>query len=324
MRRELRAAITRHVPDVVLVLYPGQLLVHDVRAVFQGPVVLDLFLSAHDTAVVDRRMFRPGSWPARGLARLDRAAANAASVSLLDTEPHADRLAVLTRLPRARFATVRVSDPDAPDTPAPYGAQRVGEKLEVLFFGTGVPLHGLSTVLDAVERAPGVRLVVVGGSETDRQRASQMRPGSVVLEDPFVPRERIARLLDRAHLALGIFGTSPKAELVVPFKVVHALAAARPVLTGDTLAVREALVPGVECFTCKSGDARQLAAVLSELQNQPARLAAVGAAGRDAYERLFSLRATGQQLVQILEEQTGVRALPVSPARGKELVPVSG
>ena len=59
-------------------------------------------------------------------------------------------VAELTGLPGSRFDYVPVSDPDAPDRPAPYRPPQPGAALDVLFFGTGVPLHGLDVLLDAV------------------------------------------------------------------------------------------------------------------------------------------------------------------------------
>ena len=74
LRSELQRAIDDFTPDAVLVPYPGHLAVRTVRQVYRGPVILDLFLSAWSTAVVDRRLFPAWSPPARYLEHLDAAA----------------------------------------------------------------------------------------------------------------------------------------------------------------------------------------------------------------------------------------------------------
>ena len=61
VRRQVVDAIEAHRPDLILVPYPGHLIVPWIRRVFDGPIVLDLFLSVFDTVVGDRQRFRPGS-----------------------------------------------------------------------------------------------------------------------------------------------------------------------------------------------------------------------------------------------------------------------
>ena len=111
---QLQAAIATANPDAVLVPYPGHLVVSWARDVWTGPLILDLFLSAYDTAVLDRRMFREGSLMARWMRRMDRRACVAADRVLLDTEQNLKFVASLVDLPRNRFAAVPVSDPEAP------------------------------------------------------------------------------------------------------------------------------------------------------------------------------------------------------------------
>ena len=76
------------------------------------------------------------------------------------------------------------------------------------------------------------------GTPADRELAARLPEARLDLQPEFVDRQRLQELLDRAHLVAGVFGTSAKAGRVVPFKVVHALASGRPVITADTPAVR--------------------------------------------------------------------------------------
>ena len=131
-----------------------------VRSWFRGPVILDLFLSAYGTAIEDRRMFGPRSVPARLFRRLDRRACRAADLVLLDTPQHAQLVAELLAPDRADVDWVPISDPDEAGVGAsPLPARAEGRPLELLFFGTGVPLHGLQTLIQAVATCRGDAMV---------------------------------------------------------------------------------------------------------------------------------------------------------------------
>jgi glycosyltransferase involved in cell wall biosynthesis len=304
----LRRSLQRMSPSAILVPYPGHLLVRAVKRSTRLPVVLDLFLSAYDTAVTDRAMFADGSLPARLLRRLDARACASADLVLVDTEENAHFLHELTGLPEERFAAVPVGDPDAPAVPAPYPAPVSGGPLELLFFGTGVPLHGLPVLLEAVQQVNDVRLTLVGGTAEDRAMARATLAARLDLQPEFVDRDRLQQLLDRAQLVAGVFSTSDKASRVVPFKVVHALASGRPVITADTRALRTHLGTSAAVFAVPAGNAQELAAELQRLHASPDRLMRAAAAARSAYDEHFAVRRSGAHLRSLLAELGGGRS----------------
>lgn len=314
--RKLDAAIEAHQPDLLLVPYPGHVTVRWARSIFPGPILLDLFLSAHDTAVLDRKLFHEASPLAWLLKRLDRQACHAADLVLVDTPQHADHLAGLLGLPRTTLDWVPVSDPAEPPRAAPCPEIRAGDRLEVLFFGTGVPLHGLPILLSAVERCRNVRLTLIGGRPGERAQAEGLGD-KVRLLEPFLPEAALRRHLRQCHVVAGIFGTSPKARRVIPLKVMLALAAGRPVVTADTPAVRELLCPGADCLVVPPGDVGALAAQLQQLADEPRRLLALADAARRAYDRSFSLSRSGARLAGLcgglvgIQERTAAGGLPV-------------
>ncbi|MEZ5963402.1 MAG: glycosyltransferase [Planctomycetota bacterium] len=301
-----RAAVT---PDVVVVPYPGHFMAPMVRSVFRGPIVLDLFLSAHDTAVEDRGYFGPRSLVARALAGIDRRACEAADLVLLDTPTHAQRVATTCGLPAGRVGWLPVGDPDAAAAAEPY--PELAAPLRLLFFGTGVPLHGLPVLVEAVERCGGsVHLDVIGGSPAER-RAIAARPSSCVTLGPaFVDRVPLQRAIAAAHVVCGVFGRSGKTARVIPFKVMHALAAGRPVLTGDTPAVREWMQPGHDVLVAPTDDAAALADTLQGLVREADTLPAIARAARAAYERRFSPEALADQCRALLAPLLGAHHAP--------------
>lgn len=295
--RQLRWELARRRPRCVVVPYPGHGVVQAVRSATDVPVVLDLFLSAYDAVVEDRRLCAPGSLGAWWLQRLDTRACRAADVVLLDTPLNAAYVAALTGVPPHRFAWLPVHDPDAaPPLPWP----RDDAAMRLLFFGTGVPLHGLATLLDAVAAVPAVNLTLVGGTAPDRVRALRQLGPRLRLEPEFVARTRLADLLGQAQLVAGVFGAGGKAQRVVPFKLVHALAAGRPVLTGDTPAVRQWLDGSGAVFLAPPDDAAALSTVLAELAAAPARVAAAAAAARAAYDRHFATAPLARRCGELL------------------------
>lgn len=307
--RQLRAAIAAHRPDLVLVPYPGHVVVRWARSAFAGPIILDLFLSAHDTAVSDRGMFHPASPMALVLKRLDRLACLAADLVLVDTPQHAGHVAEVLGCPRGKLDWVPVSDPRESGEGIPYAGVQPAERLEVLFFGTGVPLHGLDTLLRAVERCQRLRLTLIGGSPEDRAQAGKLGMDKVRLLEPFLPDADLRQHLERTHLVAGIFGTSGKAQRVIPLKVMLALSTGRPVLTADTPAVRGLLQPGIDCLVVPPGDVQALAACLQQLADKPECLPPLAAAARRAYDRTFSLARTGARLAGLC------RGLEMAPLR---------
>ncbi len=301
LAQQVGAAVAAERPQCVVVPYPGHLCVRTVREAVPAdvPVVLDLFLSAYDTVVEDRQLARPGSLAAHWLQRLDTRACAASNLVLLDTPANAAYVAALTGLPGERFTWLPVHDPAAPALASPYPVA-IGGRLQVLFFGTGVPLHGLRTLLAAAAQVPAVDLTLVGGTAADRELARGVLGGRLRLEPTFVERARLQELLAQSQLVAGVFGSSGKAQRVVPFKLVHALAAGRPVLTAATPAVQGWLAGCGALFDVPAGDVPALASALRELAAAPAVLAAAAAAARPTYERHFGTAALARRWQQLL------------------------
>jgi glycosyltransferase involved in cell wall biosynthesis len=88
----------------------------------------------------------------------------------------------------------------------------------------------------------------------------------------------------------------------VPWKVVHALAAGRPVVTADTPSVCRWLDGSGAVFLVPANDTDALAGELSRLAAEPTLVAEAAAVARDAYERSFSTARTAQRWQALLQQ----------------------
>ena len=297
--------------DLVLVGFPGYIdaaLARVLTLPRRIPVISDIFVSLYETAE-DRgagRAPEPGrlAVPGRGLVVLPPGrqgpARHPGPHRLLRRALPAETGDVPPGVDRGRRG--------APPTPAPRRGRGESAPFRVLFVGTFIPLHGFDHIVDAAEHLEregrDVEFVVAGGG----QRMADSAPGRDGKEahvDPLPGRgseKRAGRPHGRGRHLPRHLRTGGKAARVIPNKLFEALAMARPVITADTPAVREALVDGVHVRLCPPGDGGALAAAIASLQDDDDARQTMGDAGRQLFREKFSVAALSADVGRIVTE----------------------
>jgi glycosyltransferase involved in cell wall biosynthesis len=281
--------------DAVLVGYPGHADVFAARrALPDVPLVFNPLVSLADTLVADRGRFGQRTLAARALRSLDRRAFAAADLVVADTRAHAELFSMLGARDVAVVpvgADERVFHPpwQAPDEPL------------VLFVGKLIPLHGLDTILNAAHAVGDVAFRVAGdGQLADRLRD---RPPNVEWV-PWIEYDRLGDAYRGATCALGIFGTSAKAERVIPNKAYHALACGTPLVTADTRGARELVVDGESGLLVPAGDADGLAAAVRSMVEDTQLQHRLSVGGNDAYRRTAGEDVLATRWREVVERVT--------------------
>ena len=262
--------------EVIVVGFNGQLDVLLARLLAGGrQIVFVPLVTVSETLVEDRGVYPAGSILARLFRELDRWTLMAADVVVMDTQAHADYLVGELGVPADKLRVHYLGAesayaPQATRTSRPLEWQP-GPRLKVLAYASYLPLHGMEVVAAAaadLRPEEGIAFLIVGsGPERERVEAQFRSLPHVTLED-WMPQEELVGQLWASDVALGIFGTSAKAHMVIPNKVYQAAQAGCPVVTLDTPAIREVFVPGESLVAiAASGDA--LAATLRELAEDP-------------------------------------------------------
>jgi len=279
--------------DAFIVGYPGHLDLPAARRAARGrPVVFNPLVSLADTLVADRRRFRPGSLPARMLETIDRRAFRSADVVVADTDVHARFFAELAGLGEVAVCFVGAEE----RLFQPSWRQR--DRFVALFVGKLIPLQGVDTILAAARAAPEIPFRVVGSG----QLAPLLRDRPRNVEHvPWVEYEELPGEIGSAGCALGIFGTTGKAQRVIPNKAFQALACGAPLVTADTPAARELLIDGESALLVPPGDPTALAATVRRLAADPVLAERIATGGRAAYERDASEAVLGERWRGIIE-----------------------
>jgi glycosyltransferase involved in cell wall biosynthesis len=277
--------------DALIVGYPGHFdLPAAKRAAQRRPVVFNPLVSLADTLVEDRARFKRGSLAARLLTRVDRTAFRAADLVVADTGEHAK---LFRDLGARRVGVCLVGAEERVFRPG----WQMHEPFTALFVGKLIPLHGIDTVLAAARLAPEIQFRVVGSGQLERVLES--RPPNVDwvrwVEYPKLPAH-----LQACGCALGIFGTTAKAQRVIPNKVFQALACGAPVVTADTPAIHE--LGEDAAMLVPPGDAQALADAVRLLATDRALRAELSARGLTAYSERASEAILGARWRALIEE----------------------
>jgi len=288
--------------DVYLVSYPGWFdipIVWLVSRIRCKPLVFDPFISLWDTAVVDREVISRGSFANWALRWIDRTALRLADYVVADTDAHLRKYSEIAGRSLKGFVLPVGSD----ETVFGVLSDEPVDGTLVAFYGTYVPLQGVTTIIRAAHALRSVRFRIIGsgqGRPEVEQLISELQLDNVDLVDPVAYGE-LPGLLSPAALCLGIFGDSTKADNVIPHKVYDYLAMGKPVITRNSTAVEEmGLFDAM--ITVPPSDPVALAGAIIDLLSDEAARAKIALRGRMVFQSRYSSHALAFDLARFLEE----------------------
>ncbi len=288
------------VHDVVVVNYPGHLdvlILYPFAKMRGATVVWDAFISAYSTIVEDRQLFSSRHPVGRLAFFVDWLACRAADIIILDTAAHAAYFEQKYSLPVNKVYPIFVG---VEETYFPSQPQET-QNSQVLFYGKFIPLHGISTIIDAARQLSEepINWVLIG----DGQEAPLIRknlaafPIDRLTWIDWVEYERLIDYIHASTVTLGVFSNSEKAANVIPNKVGQCLMAGRPVITRHGPGINELaskLSSGL--ILIPPADASALANAVREAIRQPVTV------DGENLSRYMSKEAVAKSFLRILPQ----------------------
>ncbi|HYG84404.1 MAG TPA: glycosyltransferase [Verrucomicrobiae bacterium] len=259
----------RHLPhaDMVLVGHLGLFDIRLARILFRKvPIALDYMISGLGTAK-DRGVKK--GLKTKLIEWLDMSALKRSNIIIVDTEEHFE---ALPRQYKHRGLVVYVGAPlDWFTVQKSLSRRAVHTPIKAIFFGLFTPLQGTPTIAKAltlVTKPIEVTLVGGGQDEPEVRAILASAPRHVkVTWLPWVEREKLPAFVASHDICLGIFGTTEKAQKVVPNKIYQGAAMGTVMVTSDTPPQRRLLQKG--SLLVPPGDAEALANALDSLADDP-------------------------------------------------------
>jgi len=266
------------------------------------PLVVDPLISAYEKEVFEKHKWLPESKRAERKRRQESNLFAAADVVVADTPAHAAFFREKLDVRPEKICVLYVgAETDLFSATAP---QPLRPPFEVLFFGSFLKLQGPDVIVQAAAAARDLpaRWVLLGDGDLKAGIERQAKGMPNIAFEPWIRFNALPERIGRADILLGIFGTTLKADLVIPNKMFQAMAAVRPVITRTAaaypLALRESDVIG----WVPPGDPPALAGILRKWLEQPVALSERGRQTRRLFDAHFNAGVLRQQLTAILEK----------------------
>ena len=264
------------------------------------PIVADPLISAYEKEVFEREKWVPGSAMAEKRRRWEARLLVQADIVLADTPAHADFFSKELGITRDKLGVLYVGAETEYFRPAPMPSPV--PPFEILFYGSFLPLQGADVIVAAARQTEAMpfRWVLLG--EGPMRGEIQRRSAGLrnVTFEPWIDYKSLPGRLARAHILLGIFGTTLKADMVIPNKVFQAMSMGRPVITRAGSAYQETLSQSDVVGWVPQGDPDALAACVRKWLASPEKLADRGKKTRVLFETYFGHEKLREMLSKIL------------------------
>jgi glycosyltransferase involved in cell wall biosynthesis len=265
------------------------------------PLVADPFISAFEKEMLEKRKWAPDSKRALQKRRWETHLLAKPDVVIADTPAHAaffrDELQVP---PKKLFVLYLGAETDwfpcmPPPPPKP--------PFEVLFYGSYLQLQGVDVIVEAAKKTSDLNLdwVLLGDGGLRPEIEKRAHGLTHVSFEPWLAYQKLAERMAKAHILLGVFGTTLKADLVIPNKVYQSMAVGRPVITRTAKAYQETIGASDIVGWVAPGDPSALAQRVRAWVGEPEKMALCGCATRKLYDAHFNFQKLKMMLQQIID-----------------------
>lgn len=285
--------------DVIIVGYPGHIVVPLARLFGAAPVVSDLLGSLSDAA---EHTYDAGFLSRTWFSWVDRLAIAFSDAVLVDSEAQKEYM-------RRRYGSgnkYRVVYTGADEEVFGPRGERDTTKTEpfvVLFRGRLIPQSGIMHILDAAERLQNDRRFtfrIIGYGpllKVVRERASKL--SNVELISEHISFEEMRRLMLDADVSLGQFGDNARSDRNIPHKAFESISMGIPYLTARVPGMFELLEDEVSCLMVPVENPEAIKAALERLRADRALGKRLSEKARAVYESRASARAISSVIAAI-------------------------
>jgi glycosyltransferase involved in cell wall biosynthesis len=248
-------------------------------------VVFDPLISKYMTNIKDYKKYNKIGYEALRSLYRDLRSTNKANFLIFDTHAHRNYFIKKYNLSPHKTGIVYVGANTKDFESKPQLEKQDPKKFRIGFVGNFIPLQGVLKILKAAKLLrdeKDIEFVFIGNGY-EYQKAIEFQQQNNLEQVIFEGRVDYANLdnhINNFDLCLGIFGNTLKSNLVIPNKIFNYASCGQPILTMETLAVKEVFKHEENIFLCKA-EAKEIANSIKILKDNPELRRKLGKNGFD-------------------------------------------
>lgn len=294
--------------DVMVVGYPGQFDVFLARILAwlrNKPLVWDIFMSIYLISI-ERELEKRNRFVVSLLKTVESIALELPDMLILDTMDYVEWFSKNNRTNPKRFRLVPTGADDRIFFPEKLD-HKPSRNFTVLYSGTFIPNHGVMYIVEAsklLSNEPEIRFELIGeGPDLEKARvyAAQNQLNNITFFE-WMDKDQLRQHMIQADVCLGAFGTTPQSMMTVQNKIYETMAMARPLISGDSHAVRQEFVHEEHIYLCKRADGQSLADAIKTLWKNPELRNRLALNGYQLYKEKYDLLSNGKRFSEYLFE----------------------
>ncbi len=269
------------------------------------PIIFDAMMSPYSALSEENKSGIIGRILSTPWKAIETSILHNTEIVLTDTNLHANHLSETFSIPLHKIHSIPVG---ATPPPNRKNAKLQAGEFSALFYGSFLPLHGITTIIEAASllRNIPIRFDFVGGSPKQARNLHALcKTNSITryTHQKWIPYDQLLyETIPQASVCLGgPFGATPQAHRVVTGKTSQCLALGKATIIGR---IREdyGFIDRENCLLVEQGNAKSLAETLEWCFLNQRKLSDIGMAGKSLYEKNLSITTIKNKLITILEK----------------------
>lgn len=268
-------------------------------------IIFDPLISAYDTIVEDRKIIKKGSLLSKIIRYLDKVCMRMSDIVIADTEEHVEYFSEQLGVQKSKIKVIPVGADTDIYYPSSSDLKKNKGKFSVLFQGTYIPLHGIQYIIDAANQLrdhPDIHFTLIGkGQEYEKilTRSKELQLKNITFV-PMIPQDELRNQINQCDLCLGIFGETSKAKRVIPNKVYQYLACSKPIITGESQAVKKLLQHKENVYFCEMANSSSLSSAILTLKEDVSLRVRIAEKGHELFINGLTPKHIGKRFSDII------------------------
>lgn len=296
--------------DLMIVGYPGHIVVPFAKIISNKPVVFDALCSLYEGEVISRGRYRYDLFMRLWIRIIDLWSAKSADLILVETNHQKEYFIKKFSLEPKKVVRVPTGADEEIFHEDPSVKKR--ERFTAIFRGKFLPEAGIQYVVQAAKllEDKDINFLIIGSGRTEGEIKScinELHPNNLEWISTHITPLKLRQKMLECHVSLGQFGIHERLERTIPHKAFETLALGLPYITGRTNGISELLTDNVNCLMVNPGDPEDLAAKTLLLKNQPELARSIADNGRRLYKERLTNKKLAREIIYVIVNKYNLR-----------------